>query len=413
MNHIKIYAALLAVLMLSGCAGSEPVPTDTSPSVSSVLTETEASVTVTSAAIQTSASTAATTQTAASHTSISVSETETATETTPADITTAPVTSEIITESVRTELLASESAVISEITAASSETLSISETTTPLSEKITTAATPAVVEVPDVNTGDFDGSNVLENEYACVDCSDTKNGVILVKYSGSCEKLKVRITKGSAIYDYNLEKSGSVFPLQSGSGTYNIKVLENVSGKTYAIVLDMDFDAQLSDSFRPYLMPSQYIDYSGDDDCVYRAAQLCAGKKGDTEKISSMFSYITDNISYDKKLAANVKSGYIPDPDVTLEKGTGICFDYASLFAAMCRSQNIPAKLVMGYVRGDVYHAWNEVYTKDTGWVTVDLFLDEKGWNLLDPTFYASADNKEEVAEYIGGGSDYSAVYFY
>ena len=79
----------------------------------------------------------------------------------------------------------------------------------------------------------------------------------------------------------------------------------------------------------------------------------------------------------------------------------------------MCRSQGIPAKLVMGYVRGDVYHAWNEIYTSETGWITVDLFLDSDGWNLLDPTFYASASDKAGVSEYIGGGSDYSAVYYY
>ena len=123
--------------------------------------------------------------------------------------------------------------------------------------------------------------------------------------------------------------------------------------------------------------------------------------------------YFTDNISYDKQLAASVKSGYIPDPDSTLAKGTGICFDYASLFAAMCRSQSIPTKLVMGYVQGNMYHAWNEVYTKETGWVTLDLFIEKNKWNLLDPTFYASADNKSDAAEYMSDKDGYSAVYYY
>ena len=52
----------------------------------------------------------------------------------------------------------------------------------------------------------------------------------------------------------------------------------------------------------------------------------------------------------------------------TLRTGRGICFDYASLTAAMLRSQNIPARLEIGY-SGDVYHAWISVYTEETGWI--------------------------------------------
>ena len=119
------------------------------------------------------------------------------------------------------------------------------------------------------------------------------------------------------------------------------------------------------------------------------------------------------NLSYDYIKAQNVKSGYLPVLDTVLEKKKGICFDYASLFAAMCRSQSIPTKLVMGYIQGNMYHAWNEVYTKETGWVTLDLFIEKNKWNLLDPTFYASADNKSDAAEYMSDKDGYSAVYYY
>lgn len=382
-----------AAVIFTACTDSSIPPT---------VTEAQSAAAVSSATVSASEkaeTTANTTETSA----VYITETETA-------------ASEIITETDRTEMLASEitsSEMLSETEeTTAAETVQITETSPPLTEKAP-LETPAEVTVPDIYTGNFDGKNMLENELAKVDCSDTANGVILVEYLGQCEKVKVRITSGSSIYDYDLDPGGSVFPLQSGSGAYNIKVLENVSGKTYAIALDMDFEARLSDSFRPFLMPAQYINYDSSCDCVYKAAQLCAGKSTDCEKAAAIFTYVTDNITYDKQLAAGVKSGYVPDPDKTLEKGSGICFDYASLFAAMCRSQNIPTKLVMGYVRGDVYHAWNEVYLEDIGWVTADLFLDSKGWNLLDPTFYAGAADKEEVSEYIGEGSDYSAVYIY
>ncbi|MGN1089036.1 MAG: transglutaminase family protein [Huintestinicola sp.] len=315
------------------------------------------------------------------------------------------ISSDTVSISESRELLSEET------TAALSESVIIEETAPPLTE-LQPEATPAKVDVPEIPSGSFTGENVLENEYAYVDCSDASDGVIFVKFKTGSEGAMTRITTAGGVYDYTLDKDGSVLPLQMGNGTYNIKVLQKVSGREFAIAYDGDFDVNLKDEFRPYLMPTQYINYDSSSECVYTAAQLCYGKRSDPEKINAMFGYITERISYDKELARSVKSGYVPDPDRTLETGKGICFDYASLFAAMCRSQNIPARLVMGYVSGNLYHAWNEVYTEETGWVKTDLFLD-KGWNLLDPTFYASAETKQDAVEFIGNGSNYSAVYYY
>lgn len=366
-------------------------------------------------------------------TSTGTSATEIIDETTAREILTEeyPVSEESISESsVMSEISSEISAEISEETSETSETTFPPETQT-TSESSETAAydirsetvtfssaktssaeeKPVKVTVPQIATGNFTGAKILENDIASVDISDAASGVVQVSYKGSCSNVKVRITMGDNVYDYGLSGS-AVYPLQSGSGEYNVKVLENISGKTYAIALDESFSAEVSD-FSPYLLPTQYISFSQSDNCVKKAAELCAGCDSDAEKIAAIFKYVTDNISYDKQLAASVKSGYIPDPDSTLAKGTGICFDYASLFAAMCRSQSIPTKLVMGYIQGNMYHAWNEVYTKETGWVTLDLFIEKNKWNLLDPTFYASADNKSDAAEYMSDKDGYSAVYYY
>lgn len=366
-------------------------------------------------------------------TSTGTSATEIIDETTVREILTEeyPVSEESISESsVMSEISSEISAEISEETSETSETTFPPETQTTAesseteaydirSETVTFSSAktssaeekPIKVTVPQIATGNFTGAKTLENDIASVDISDAASGVVQVSYKGSCSNVKVRITMGDNVYDYGLSGS-AVYPLQSGSGEYNVKVLENISGKTYAIALDESFSAEVSD-FSPYLLPTQYISFSQSDNCVKKAAELCAGCDSDAEKIAAIFEYVTDNISYDKQLAASVKSGYIPDPDSTLAKGTGICFDYASLFAAMCRSQSIPTKLVMGYIQGNMYHAWNEVYTKETGWVTLDLFIEKNKWNLLDPTFYASADNKSDAAEYMSDKDGYSAVYYY
>lgn len=411
----KLAAAICAAVLLCSCAKAEENAVASLTAVTSLTSETvsateTASISVTEADnTETSAEKSETNTSPVTESEETDSETEVSIETdisSEAAETSAPETeqsSEVITETEYSELLST-----SEVTKAPAVTVSSSSATSAQTE-----APKAEVVVPKIKTGSFTGAKTVSNDIACADITSADMGVIKVTYSGECGKVKVRITKGEAVYDYDLDPGGTVFPLQSGSGTYNIKVLENVSGKTYAVALDEDFSADIKSEFSPYLVPSQYINYSQSDDCVYKAAELCAGKSGTVEKAAAMFGYITSNVKYDKELAASVKSGYVPNPDKTLESGKGICFDYASLFASMCRSQNIPAKLVMGYVRGNVYHSWNEIYTEESGWVTVDIFLKGSGWELLDPTFYASASDKSAVAEYIGDGSDYSAIYYY
>ena len=92
----------------------------------------------------------------------------------------------------------------------------------------------------------------------------------------------------------------------------------------------------------------------------------------DAEKAACIYNYITGLLTYDKEKAATVEKGYLPDVDATLRERKGICFDYAALFAAMLRAQNIPVRLAIGYVQPDnIYHAWNQVYI-DGEWVWMD-----------------------------------------
>jgi hypothetical protein len=109
-----------------------------------------------------------------------------------------------------------------------------------------------------------------------------------------------------------------------------------------------------------------------------------------------------ENISYDTEKAKLIISGqlksYVPDVDVVYDTEKGICFDYASLMAAMLRSQGIPTKLVMGYVApNNTYHAWNEVYIAGVGWVRIrgQIYFDGVKWTRMDATFAAGNENKD------------------
>jgi len=398
---------LICALLLSSCGNDTAV------------TETTAAITQTPSAAETTSGTEAATETV----SVTSSETETQTESetteaaakteTEASTTTATATeavsSETTDKSVTTTAAPSETATTTTTTAAATTTTVTTTTSAPI-----TTAPKAEVIIPKVKTPLADGTNVISGENGEVDYGNASEGYISAVYTGSSKAVKLRIKQGGTQYDHNLDPGGKreFFPLM-GSGSYTVKMYEQVSGKNYAEILSGDFDAAVKSDTSTYLYPNKYVSYKDGSECVKKAAEVCAGKSGDAEKIGAVFLWISDNITYDKNLAATVQSGYVPDPDSTLAAGKGICFDYASLFAAMCRSQSIPARLVIGYAEPDIYHAWNEVYTEETGWITPELFLKKKGYNIADATFYAGNSDKEKIAGYISDEGNYSAMYRY
>lgn len=273
---------------------------------------------------------------------------------------------------------------------------------------------PAEVVIPKIKMPQATGEKTFSGDNAELDYSFAEEGYVSAVYSGGASSAKIRIKCGDVQYDHDLSTGGKreFFPLMGG-GSYSVKIYEYFSGDKYKLVAEGSFDVKLADGTKTYLYPNKYVDFNGSSACVKKAAEVCAGAEDDVEKIALIFGYVTENITYDKQLAATAQSGYLPYPDSTLSKGTGICFDYASLFAAMCRSQSIPARLVIGYAEPDIRHAWNEVYTDETGWITPELFLKKKGYNIADATFYAGSSNKEKIAAYISDEGNYSAVYRY
>ncbi len=273
---------------------------------------------------------------------------------------------------------------------------------------------PVEVVIPDVKSVSAPGKEVADSGTAVIDYSNAEHGYIAASYNGASARAKLRIQCGGVTNDHDLAADGSTeyFPLV-GSGDYTIGLYEQIEGKSYGIAAEAKFGVTISDDVGMYLYPNKYVKFDKRSDSVYKAAEITAGKSGTIEKLAAIFAYITDNVSYDYDLAATVKSGYVPDPDSVLKKRKGICFDYASLFAAMARSQGIPTRLVIGYASPEIYHSWNEVYTKETGWISAELLLDVKGYNLVDSTFYAGAADKAAMADYISNDANYSAVYRY
>ena len=273
--------------------------------------------------------------------------------------------------------------------------------------------TPAsgTYQAPAMQHADFHTDKANGNNGAMLDLSMVNLGVVAAKGSSS-SRLKFIIVVNNTSYYYNMKNDGtpSVFPLTFGSANYKFRIMENTTGSKYRELYSNSTWVQLDDQFVPYLRNSDYVPYSADSACVKKAAELAAQAADAVGVVSKVYEYVVANITYDYNKANTVQSGYMSNPDSTLSTGTGICFDYAALTAAMLRSQGIPTKMVFGYVGADgAYHAWNMFYTAETGWVTVSFQAPKDSWSRLDLTFCAGGIDPA----YIGNGTNYSDVYYY
>lgn len=267
---------------------------------------------------------------------------------------------------------------------------------------------------PKVLTPSADGVTVYQNDFASIDASNTSQGYVMVKYNGTNEKVKLRITcPDQSCYTYLVSDRGAydTFPLTAGNGSYALQVLENVAGDTYTVSLAQSINVSIEDEFLPFLYPNQYVNFHTDSKAVSKGSDLAKDTYSDLDVVQNIYNYVIKNISYDTEKAQNVSYGYVPDVDDTLSSKKGICFDYAALMTSMLRSQNIPTKLEVGY-SGDAYHAWISTYIDDKGWVDDIIQFNGNTWQIMDPTLAATNDSAA-VKKYVGDGSHYVVKYTY
>lgn len=278
-----------------------------------------------------------------------------------------------------------------EVTSAKKENIQTNVTT---SEEKGSRPWKAVVLVPDAA-----GAEVYEEGEVSLDVSNASKGYVMLKYNGSNPKVKLQITTPEEVtYTYLVTEYGNyrVYPLPGGDGTYGFAVYEaaSVEKNLYAAVMTKEVAVSVSDELQAFLYPNCYVDFDASSACVKKGEELAKGSDTDLDVVASVYEYVINNITYDYDKAATVQTGYAPYPDDTLASGTGICFDYASLMAAMLRSQQIPTRLEVGYV-GDLYHAWLSCYIDEKGWVDNIIEFNGKSWTMMDPTMAAGSGSKE------------------
>lgn len=275
-------------------------------------------------------------------------------------------------------------------------------------EQATGAAfTPATA----IEQSTFDASAAQGENGALVDVSHVADGYVGVSATSSA-RLKLQVVSGQASCNFDIPQDGTpiICPLSFGSGSYAFRVMQNTSGNNYVELYSTQADVTLSSEFAPFLRPNVYCSYTSSSACVAKARDLVKDASNEAEALEAVCTWIVDNVAYDDAKAAQLKdaTGYVPDPDETLASGTGVCFDYASLGAAMLRSQGIPTRIVTGNVSpNNIYHAWIMVYI-DGNWKSAQFSVSANTWSRVDLTFAASGDGAN-----VGDGKDYTDRYVY
>ena len=148
--------------------------------------------------------------------------------------------------------------------------------------------------------------------------------------------------------------------------------------------------AVFSSAIRDPLANGAGVLWSSEDENIFD--EIATGET-DEEKVLSAYTWMTENLTYDHNYDCLYQYS---DITKTLQTKTGVCYDIACLFAAICRSQGVPCYVIDGYARTNrtTQHTWNRVLIDGT-WYDVDITNDltaENPFGFHPTADYNSAD---------------------
>ena len=216
------------------------------------------------------------------------------------------------------------------------------------------------------------------NDKTIIDLSQVNNGYFIINYEETQNLMKMKVgvitpDNKTLYYDYHANQVLS-YPLINGNGYYTISLYKNIRNTKYQRIETKSIYVNLNNKLSPFLVSTYDARFSKGDLVDVTANSICKNIFTNKAKVQNIYNFINKNIKYDYKLANQITNkiitSYIPSPIATLKTNKGICYDIASLFASMCKTQNIPCYIVKGEYKG-VPHAWNNVYINNT-WYKID-----------------------------------------
>jgi hypothetical protein len=200
---------------------------------------------------------------------------------------------------------------------------------------------------------------------------------------------------------YQVVQEGVIQPLMNSSAVKGIQVILNDSFK-FNVVTDESGSIQLIKYFNGVPL-NEAIE--SNDEIDAKAKEIVGDETDDRQKAYLIYQWVCSHLTYDNAKAAalvedssKISSGAL----VAYRTGTGVCFDYACLYIAMCRAVDVRVRFITGLgFTGSAWgdHAWNQIYDpKYDGWVNVDTTFGSSGINYFGRTGF-ELDHKNAVVQ--------------
>jgi tetratricopeptide (TPR) repeat protein len=117
----------------------------------------------------------------------------------------------------------------------------------------------------------------------------------------------------------------------------------------------------------PYLKDEENFRYKAKN--IREASEQIKGSDRE-ELVKNIFQYVVNALDY------HIYFYQDRGARQALKDGKGDCTEYSELMVTLCRSKNIPARIVMGLIPGSDgqvgYHNWVEAFFPSYGWVAFD-----------------------------------------
>ncbi|MFH1551864.1 MAG: transglutaminase-like domain-containing protein [bacterium] len=176
-----------------------------------------------------------------------------------------------------------------------------------------------------------------------------------------------------------------------------IKINISVILKQSQIKLNKNYIKISKNIFRRYKKNERFLEQTTEIKKLTR--KIIKNSSNDLDKIKSIFIFIAKNFNY----CYPVKKRGVKN--LNLNKLSGDCGEYSSLFVTMCRVSGIPARNNTGFVIFPKHekiseHGWASIYLKPYGWVD------------MDPQYASLEKNiKTGIKKYFGRRTDYRITF--
>lgn len=195
------------------------------------------------------------------------------------------------------------------------------------------------------------------------------------------------------------DKYGNLYAYYDVTGykpgrTLKVTIERHFEAETFEKDISVRSEASVDSNNELYVEEQTRID-SKDSKMISKAKEITEGLSSDYKRALAIYEYLITEMKYD------TSSTYANKGSLSaLESQKGVCEEYATLYAALCRAIDIPCRVVEGYqykkelekesdtvfdttigeylLTEPVYkyevtnHVWNEIYLDDYGWLPVD-----------------------------------------